>query len=65
MNKFILVILAILGGIETVFYIFTPIAIVVLWTSIVGFNNWTSYFCYGMGILATIFRGIKIGWMTK
>ena len=65
MNKFILVILAILGGIETVFYIFTPIILVVLWTSMVGFNNWTSYFFFGMGLFATTFRAIKIGWITK
>ena len=65
MNKFLLVILAILGGVETVFYIFTPIILVVLWTSMVGFNNWTSYFFFGMGLFATTFRAIKVGWMKK
>lgn len=63
MNKFTLIFLAILGGIEVVFYVVTPIVLVVLWASIVGFNNWVSYFFFSMGLLATIFRGIKIGWL--
>ena len=65
MNKFKLILLAIFGGIEVVFYIITPIVLVVLWASIVGFNNWVSYFFFGMGLLATIFRAIKVGWMKK
>ena len=63
MNKLLIALLAILGGVETIFYIITPIIIVVLWTSIVGFNNWVSYFFFGMGLFATTFRAIKIGWM--
>ncbi|HDK42722.1 MAG TPA: hypothetical protein ENG87_05040 [Candidatus Pacearchaeota archaeon] len=63
MNKFTLILLAILGGVEVLFYIITPIVLVIIWTSITGFNYWTSYFFFGLGLLATIFRGIKIGWM--
>lgn len=64
MNKFILVLLSILGGIEVVFYIFTPIIIAIFWVSIMGLYNWVSYFFFGMCLLAAIFRSIKIGgWM--
>jgi len=63
MNKILLVFLSIIGGIEVVFYMFTPIFLVTIWTSITGFNDWTSYFFFGMGLVATLFRAIKIGWM--
>jgi len=63
MNKFTLVILSILGGVEVVFYMFSPIIIAVIWVSITGLDNWTSYFFYGIGLLATAFRAIKIGFL--
>jgi len=65
MNKFLLILLSILGGIEVVFYVITPIIIAIFWVSIIGLYNWTSYFFFIMCLLATIFRGIKIGWMKK
>lgn len=63
MNKFKLVLFSILGGIEVIFYIATPIIVSVLWVSISGWETWHSYFLYAIGLLATIFRGIKIGWL--
>jgi len=65
MNKFLVVVLSILGGVEVVFYIFTPVIIAALWISVVGLVNWTSYFIYGVGLLATLFRAIKIGFLNK
>lgn len=63
MNKFKKVMLSILGGIDVTFYMFTPIILAVVWVSLVGFDKWTSYFFYGAGLLATMFRAIKIGWL--
>jgi hypothetical protein len=55
--------LAILGGIDTVVYIFTPIILGVLWYNVSGFENWKVGFLFSVGLIATIFRAIKIGWM--
>ena len=55
--------LAILGGIDVTFYIFTPIIIASLWVSISKSNDWTTAFIYAIGLLSTLFRAIKIGWM--
>jgi uncharacterized protein YgfB (UPF0149 family) len=63
MNKFKKIILSILGGIDVTFYMFTPILIAVLWVRLSTLENWTEYFIYGIGLLATIFRAIKIGFL--
>ena len=65
MNKFLLVILAILGGIEVVFTIMTPIIIAIFWVTIIGIENWTSYIFFGVCLVATLFRAIKIGFLKK
>ena len=65
MNKFKTTILATLGGIDAVFYIATPIILGIIWTNISGFNDWKDYFIFSLGLVATIFRGIKIGWMKE
>ena len=63
MNKILKLLVIILGGIETTFYIFTPIILAALWVSFSGLNDWTSYFFYGIGLLSTMFRAIKIGFL--
>lgn len=65
MNKLLKILIAILGGIETTFYIFTPISLAALWIIVSGLNNWTSYFFYGIGLTSTLFRAIRIGWFKK
>ena len=62
-DKLKIIILATLGGIDTVIYISTPIIIVALWAVINGLDDWRSIFFYGIGLLATLFRAIKIGFM--
>jgi len=62
MNNIKKIIIATLGGIDAVMYMITPLILVVLWVNI-GLNNFSSYVFYGIGLLATIFRAIKIGWM--
>ena len=61
MNKLSTIILAILGGIEEKITIFTPIILAALWINVAGLGSWNSYFFYGMGLFATLFRAIKIG----
>lgn len=65
MNKFKLVLFSILGGIEVVFYIFTPIAITTLWFVVFGIENWTSKLFLSICLLSAIFRAIKIGFMNS
>lgn len=65
MNKFSTIILSILGGIEVTFTIFSPIILVALWVTVSRLENWTEYFIYGIGLLTTIFRAIKIGWLRR
>ena len=64
LNKvFLKIILSVLAGIGTTFYLITPILISTLWVAVFGINNVGSYLIYGIGLLTTLFRGIKIGWM--
>lgn len=55
--------LAVLGGIGVTFEIFTPIILVALWVSVTGLDNFFSYFLYFIGLLASLFNAIKVGWM--
>jgi len=63
MRKITTILLAILGGIDVTITIFTPILLAVLWVSVSGLDDWSSYFFYGLGLFATLFRAIKIGFM--
>jgi len=63
MYKIFKILLAILGGIDVTLYIFTPIILAALWVTVAGLNDWTAYFFYGIGLLATLFRAIKIGFL--
>jgi len=65
MNNLLKILLAILGGIETVFYMVTPILISLIWVNISSFNSFGTYTMYSAGLLASVFRGIKIGWLKK
>jgi len=66
MNKFNTIILSILGGIDVTLKMFTPIILAALWVIVIGLNNWTTYFFYAMGLLATLFRAIKLGgWLRR
>lgn len=63
MNKFNKIMLSILGGVDTTFYIFTPIMLVVLMGQSQILNDFQVNFIYSLGFLSTIFRAIKIGWL--
>ena len=63
MNKLLKIIVATLGGIDAVFSIGLPILVSLLWIRIGGLVGWNSYVLLSAGILASIFRSIKIGFM--
>ncbi len=63
MNKFLIAILAILGGIEVVFSIMTPIIVAIFWIHLIGLSEWSSYLFIMVCFLATLFRAIKIGFL--
>ena len=65
MNKLTKILISILAGIETVFYIVTPILIVLIWSALFGVDSIGSSIIYYIGLLASVFRGIKIGWLKK
>ena len=64
---FIKVIVAILGGADAVFNIATPILLALLIINVMGFglwySTWNGAFLLIVGILSTIYRAIKIGFM--
>ena len=63
MNKLLKILLAILAGIDITIYLFTPILISTLWINIFGLNNFGSYLISILGLLSTLFRAIKVGWL--
>ena len=63
MNKGKKIMLSILGGVDVTFYMVTPIIIAVLWVNVIGLAGFLDYFFYGIGLISTIFRAIKIGWL--
>ncbi len=63
MNKLSLVLLAIFGGIEVVFYILTPMLLGIIWASISNLNHWADYILFGASLGATMFRAIKVGFL--
>jgi len=65
MNKLKKSILAILGGCDVVIYVSTPIILAILWSLTLGFESYGAYVVYITGMCASVFRGIKIGWIRK
>ena len=63
MNKFKKIMLSILGGVDVTFYMLTPIIIAVLWVNVIGLVEALDYFFYAIGLISSIFRAIKIGWL--
>ena len=65
MNKILKIIVASLGGINAVLTISLPILVALLWVNFSGLEGWSSYALLTAGILASVFRGFKIGFMNK
>ena len=65
MNKLIKIMLSIMGGVDVLFYTITPILIAVIWTNLFGINDIGAYVMYAAGLISSVFRGIKVGWLKK
>jgi hypothetical protein len=69
MNKFKKIFLSILGGLDVVFYIFSPIIIVSSFVSIGEYlgdiNISGKVIIWILGFGSTLFRAIKIGWLKE
>ncbi len=65
MNKLNKVLLSIIGGVDVVFYTITPILISVIWAKLFGISEIGAYVMYGAGLISSVFRGIKIGWLKR
>jgi len=63
MNRGKKVMLSILGGVDVTFYMITPIIIAVLWVNVIGLSDFLDYFFYAIGLISSIFRAIKVGWL--
>lgn len=64
MNKISTISLSILGAVDVVVNVATPILLALFWVKLFGLNDMGSYLMYGIGLVATIFRGIKF-WIKK
>ena len=62
MNKIKTIIISVLGACNVLVTVATPIILASLWISVSGLNDWGSYLFFGVGLLASAFRGIKF-WM--
>jgi hypothetical protein len=60
MNKLNKIALALLGALETIFYLVSPILLVSLWTD---FNSNLNWLFWLIGYSASVFRAIKVGWL--
>jgi hypothetical protein len=63
MNKILKILLAILAGCDVVIRIMTPLAVVLFWAFFFGLDQTLFTFFIIIGGLASLFRGIKIGFI--
>ena len=61
MNKSIKIILAIFGGVERTFFMFSPMLLGTIWINISELDSMGSYLVFGIGLIASLFRAIKVG----
>jgi len=65
MNNLNKVLLSIMGGVDVVVYMITPIFISLLWVKLFGMSDIGTLVMYGAGLISSAFRGIKIGWLRR
>lgn len=63
MNKLTKLFLSILAGLDILIYIITPILLATIWINVFGIFNFGDYLVYGAALGASLFRGIKVGWL--
>ncbi len=60
MNKFLKVIVAILGAVNLVFSIFIPIAVALISISFFNLTSFSNILVIIIGILSTIYRAVEV-----
>lgn len=65
MEQFKRSILAVLAGIEVVFSMLSPILVALMWGSYAGYEGISSNLLVAVGFLTSIYRAIKIGFLTR
>jgi len=60
MNKFLKILVAILGGVNTVFNIFVPIAVALISISFFDLTSFSNVLIMLVGILSTIYRAVEV-----
>jgi len=64
MNKKLKIVISIFAGFETVFSLLSPLLIILMWSVLFGLNNhWGNWIIYTIGLSASLFRAIRIGWL--
>lgn len=63
MNKILTIVLASLGAINTVFSIVSPILLVLILSLATDISGISLNLLFSMGLLSSLFRGIKIGFL--
>ena len=62
MNRFSKIALAILGGMDATFYMFSPIILAAIWAYL-AVGTFSIYLMYTIAFATSIFRAIKIGFI--
>ena len=65
MNKITKITLAVLGGIEVIFYILIPTLVALMWIGYTSGVGVSAKVLISAGIISTIFRAIKVGWLVE
>lgn len=63
MKKSVKTILAILGAIDVVFTMFSPLLLFWVWIELFGFSGIFSYLLFGIAAVSCFYRAIKIGFL--
>jgi hypothetical protein len=69
MNKGLKTFIAVLGGVNVAFSIFIPIAISLLlintgvFIGVIGFTDYKTLIVLGLGVLASLYRAINVGFL--
>ena len=65
MNKTWKILLSVMAGVDAVIYMVTPIILSVVWITLRGLDDYGTALFFALGLIATTFRAIKIGWLKK
>jgi len=62
-QNLMIIFLSILGACSVLIEIITPLLLVFFWVKLFGFTGFGSYLMYVIGLLGTVYRIIRVGWL--